>query len=60
MENKNLLFFGFYTQISVIETKKILDKKYGKFPCFDFFQVFTISKMKTRTQIFPKMDKYDL
>jgi hypothetical protein len=24
-----------------------------------FFQIFTISKMKTRTQIFPKMDKND-
>jgi hypothetical protein len=25
--------------------------------CFDFFQIFTISKIKTRAQIFPKIDK---
>ena len=25
-----------------------------------FFEIFTLSKMKTRTQMFPKMDKNDL
>jgi hypothetical protein len=58
--SKSGYFFRFYPQISVKKTKKNLDKKCGKFSyCFDFFQIFTISKMKTRTQIFPEINKND-
>ena len=39
-------FFRFLSQIEI----------YGKFShFFDLFQIFTISKMTTRAQIFPKM-----
>ena len=47
---KWLFFWFFYPQISVIKTKKIWTKNAENFHNASiFFQIFTISKMKTRT-----------
>jgi hypothetical protein len=41
-------------KVAIFLTHRFENKKQKKFSeCFHFFQIFTTSKMETRTQIFP-------
>jgi hypothetical protein len=55
---KVAIFLVFTHRFQLLKQKKIWTKNAENFHNASiFFQIFTISKMKTRTQIFPKMDK---
>jgi hypothetical protein len=55
---KAAIFLVFTHRFQLLKQKKFWTKNAENFHnALIFFQIFTISKMKTRTQIFPKMDK---
>jgi hypothetical protein len=55
---KVAIFLVFTHRFQLLKQKKFWTKNAENFHNASiFFQISTISKMKTRTQIFPKMDK---
>jgi amino acid permease len=57
---KVAIFLVFTNRFQLLKQKKFWTKNAENFHNASiFFQIFTISKMKTRTQIFPKMNKND-
>ena len=56
-KSKSGLFLVFSNKFQFLKQKKFGRKMRNFYDALIFFQIFTISKMKTRTQIFPKMDK---
>jgi hypothetical protein len=57
-KSKNCYFFCFYSQISKKESLKLRQKMRKNFILLRFFfEKFTNSKIKVRSQIIPKIDK---
>ena len=55
---KVAIFLDFIHRFQKNDQKKFWTKNAENFHnSLNFFEIFTISKMKTRTQIFPKMNK---